>query len=158
MKTTKLVFMVMIGLAMIEFTAGQSFNIAAAASVKTAKTSLASSKTKAKSTATAAKSKKLMKGVATVYADKFIGRKTASGQRFRQSELTAAHRLLPLGTKVRVTNLRNQKTVEVRINDRGPWAKGRIIDLSAAAPAKVGMAKRGTALVKLEVVSSASSG
>lgn len=157
-RTTKLAFMVIIGLAMIEFSIGQSFNSAAAASVKAAKTSLVSSKIKAQSADTAPKSKKLMHGVATVYADKFNGKKTASGQRFHQSKLTAAHRSLPLGTTVRVTNLRNQQSVDVRITDRGPWHRGRVIDLSSAAAEKVGMRKRGTTMVKLEIVNEMSSG
>jgi rare lipoprotein A len=93
-----------------------------------------------------------MKGLAAVYSNKFIGRKTASGQKFCQSQLTAAHRTLPLGTKVRVTNIRNSKSIEVRINDRGPFHARRVIDLSTAAAMKVGMGKKGLALVKLEVV------
>jgi rare lipoprotein A len=93
-----------------------------------------------------------MEGIAAVYSDKLNGRKTASGQVFRQSELTAAHPSLPFGTKVRVTNTQNNKSVEVRINDRGPTQAGRVIDLSSAAAAKVGMKKNGTAPVKLEVI------
>jgi len=94
-----------------------------------------------------------MNGVAVVYSDKLNGRKTASGQRFSQKQLTAAHRTLPLGTKVRVTNVRSKQSVDVVINDRGPWHVGRIIDLSAAAAAQVGMRKTGTALVQLEILS-----
>jgi rare lipoprotein A len=90
--------------------------------------------------------------VASFYADKFNGRKTASGQVFQQGKLTAAHRFLPLGTKVRVTNLRNQRFVDVHINDRGPWTKGRIIDLSKAAAKQLGMIRAGVAVVKLEVI------
>ncbi|WP_309412430.1 septal ring lytic transglycosylase RlpA family protein [Desulfobulbus sp.] len=90
--------------------------------------------------------------MAVVYSDRLNGRKTASGQRFSQKQLTAAHRTLPLGTKVRVTNVRNQQSVDVVINDRGPWHAGRIIDLSAAAAAQVGMHKTGKALVKLEIL------
>jgi rare lipoprotein A len=93
-----------------------------------------------------------MHGLASIYADKFSGKKTASGQRFSQKKLTAAHRSLPLGTKVRVINTRNHKSVEVRINDRGPWLAGRVIDLSAAAAAKIGMMKVGVQLVKLEII------
>ena len=93
-----------------------------------------------------------MEGLAAVYSDKLSGRKTASGQAFRQSELTAAHPTLPFGTKVRVTNTRNNKSVEVRINDRGPTQAGRVIDLSSAAAAKIGIRKTGTAPVKLDVV------
>jgi rare lipoprotein A len=93
-----------------------------------------------------------MEGLAAVYSDKLNGRKTASGQVFRQSELTAAHPSLPFGTKVRVTNTKNNKSVEVRINDRGPTQAGRVIDLSSAAAAQVGIGKAGMAPVKLDVV------
>ena len=93
-----------------------------------------------------------MEGLAAVYSDKLNGRKTASGHVFRQSELTAAHPSLPFGTSVRVTNTKNNKSVEVRINDRGPNQAGRVIDLSSAAAAKLGIGKTGTAPVKLEVV------
>ena len=92
------------------------------------------------------------KGVASYYADKFQGRKTASGKRFRQEALTGAHRTLPLGTKVRVTNLKNGKSVEVEINDRGPFIKGRIMDLSKRAARKIGMIRSGIAQVRVEVV------
>ena len=93
-----------------------------------------------------------MAGLAAVYSDKLNGRKTASGQTFRQSELTAAHPSLPFGTMVKVTNTQNSKSVDVRINDRGPTQAGRVIDLSSAAAAKIGIKKIGTAPVKLEVV------
>jgi rare lipoprotein A len=93
-----------------------------------------------------------MEGLAAVYSDKLNGRKTASGQVFRQNELTAAHPALPFGTQVRVTNTKNNKSVEVRINDRGPTQAGRVIDLSSAAAAKIGIGRMGTAPVKLEVV------
>ena len=99
-----------------------------------------------------AKGADAMEGVGAVYSDKLVGRKTASGQAFSQSALTAAHPALPFGTKVRVTNTKNSKSVEVRINDRGPMHAGRVIDLSRAAAAKIGIGKNGTAPVKLEVV------
>jgi rare lipoprotein A len=99
-----------------------------------------------------------MGGLASVYANKFSGRKTASGQKFCQNELTAAHRSLPLGTKVLVTNIHNLMSVEVSINDRGPWPAGRVIDLSKAAAAKIGIKKTGNAVVKLEVVSATTEG
>jgi rare lipoprotein A len=99
-----------------------------------------------------------MHGRASYYADRFNGRKTASGQIFRQKDLTAAHRYLPLGTKVKVTNLRNKRTVEVSINDRGPWCKGRIIDLSKAAAKQLGMVGTGVAMVRLEVVNAQATG
>lgn len=73
------------------------------------------------------------KAVACFYADKFNGRKTASGEKFSNSKYTAAHKKLPFGTKVRVTNLKNNKSVTVTINDRGPFSRGRDIDLSKKA-------------------------
>jgi len=150
MRTSKLVFMVMIGLAMLEFSCGPLLQ-SASASVAV---NPAIAVTRAISTpaATASTSKKSMKGKASYYADKFNGRRTASGQFFHQGQLTAAHRYLPLGTKVRVTNLRNKQFVDVKINDRGPWCKGRIIDLSKAAARKLGMLHSGGAMVQLEVI------
>ena len=73
------------------------------------------------------------KGIASYYADFYEGRTTANGEIYRQNKITAAHKTLPFGTKVEVTNLANNKTVLVRINDRGPYVKGRIIDLTKAA-------------------------
>ena len=96
-----------------------------------------------------------MEGLAAVYSDKLAGRKTASGQVFSQSALTAAHPSLPFGTMVKVTNTKNDKTVEVKVNNRGPMQAGRVIDLSRAAASKIGIGKNGTAPVKLEVVGQA---
>ena len=96
-----------------------------------------------------------MEGVAAVYSDKLAGRKTASGQVFSQSAMTAAHPSLPFGTMVKVTNTKNNKSVEVTVNDRGPMQAGRVIDLSRAAAAKIGIGKKGMAPVKLEVVGEA---
>jgi rare lipoprotein A len=79
--------------------------------------------------------------------------RTASGERCNPSALTAAHRSLPFGTKVRVENLKTGKSVVVRINDRGPYAKGRIIDLTRAAAHKLGIVASGTARVRLTVLS-----
>jgi len=93
------------------------------------------------------------KGQASWYGKKFHGKKTASGERFNMYGYTAAHKTLPFGTKVRVTNLDNGKKVVVRINDRGPFVKGRVIDLSYAAAKKIGMLKKGVVPVKVEVVS-----
>jgi rare lipoprotein A len=93
-------------------------------------------------------------GTASYYGGKFHGRKTASGERFNQEALTAAHKTLPLGTKVRVTNLRNGETVDVKINDRGPYHGGRIIDLSKGAARELDMLRAGTAKVKVEVIAS----
>ena len=91
-------------------------------------------------------------GKASFYADKFDGIQTASGEKYRHNKLTGAHKTLPFGTKVRVTNLANEKTVEVTINDRGPYVEGRIIDLSKAAAEELGFLNNGLADVKLEVV------
>ena len=87
-----------------------------------------------------------------------LGGKTASGERNNPNAMTAAHRHLPFGTRVRVENLRNGKFVVVRINDRGPFAGGRVIDLSRAAAQKLGMIKSGTASVKLTVVEGSATG
>ncbi len=91
-------------------------------------------------------------GFASWYGGKFQGRQTANGERFDTKKLTAAHKTLPFGTFVRVTNLENNLSVEVRINDRGPFIEGRIIDLSRAAADVIGMAGKGIALVKVEPV------
>lgn len=91
-------------------------------------------------------------GSASYYASKFEGRPTASGERYRAAELTAAHRSLPFGSKVRVTNPSTGKSVTVRINDRGPFTKGRVIDVSRAAAEELGLIARGHAAVELEVL------
>ncbi|MEI6652277.1 MAG: septal ring lytic transglycosylase RlpA family protein [Chlorobiaceae bacterium] len=93
-------------------------------------------------------------GKASFYSDEFHGRKTANGETFNMDKLTAAHPSLPFGTWVKVTNLRNGKDVIVRINDRGPFVKGRIIDLSISAAKKLGIIKSGTEQVKLEAIQS----
>ncbi len=89
-------------------------------------------------------------GTASFYGKEFHGRKTASGEIFDMYKLTAAHKTLPFGSRVRVTNLENGRSVVVRINDRGPFKKGRIIDLSFEAARRIGMA--GTANVRLAVL------
>lgn len=89
-------------------------------------------------------------GVASYYGERFRGRRTASGERFNPDALTAAHRRLPFGTRLRVTNLRNDRSVIVRINDRGPFTRGRVIDLSKAAARRIGMIASGTARVRIE--------
>ncbi|MFI0397853.1 MAG: septal ring lytic transglycosylase RlpA family protein [Thiolinea sp.] len=92
-------------------------------------------------------------GVASFYAKKFHGRFTASGQRYDNNGFTAAHGRLPFGTKLKVTNLHNKRSVIVTVNDRGAFhSYGRIIDLSRAAAKEIGMINRGTAKVKLEVL------
>lgn len=94
----------------------------------------------------------LLKGKASFYAKKFSGRRTAYGERVRPEALEGAHRTLPLNTLVEVTNLSNQRTVIVRINDRGPYAKGRVIDLTHAAAKTLGMISQGVANVSLRVI------
>lgn len=91
-------------------------------------------------------------GHASWYGAKFHGKKTASGVIYDQSEFTAAHRNLPLGSKVRVTNLENEKSVEVEINDRGPFISGRIIDLSRAAARALEMLEDGITRVRIELL------
>ena len=89
-------------------------------------------------------------GIASYYADKFNGMKTANGEIFDENKLTAAHKTLPFGTMVKVTNLVNGKSVIVRINDRGPFVAGRIIDLSKAAAKKINLIEAG--VVKVTVI------
>ncbi len=91
-------------------------------------------------------------GKASFYADKFEGRTTASGDKYRHNKLTAAHKTLPFGTKVKITNLVNNQSVEVIINDRGPYVDGRIVDLSKSAAEQLGFINLGLTEVKLEVV------
>lgn len=92
------------------------------------------------------------KGQASWYGGKFHGRKTASGEIYDMNRFTAAHRTLPFGTVVRVENLKNGETVKVRINDRGPFVRGRIIDLSRAAASQVDMINSGVVPVEIVVV------
>lgn len=91
-------------------------------------------------------------GIASWYGPGFQGRPTASGERYDQNGLTAAHRTLPLGSRVEVTNLANGKSVQVRINDRGPFVRGRVIDLSRGAAGHLGMVRRGTSRVRVQVL------
>jgi len=88
-------------------------------------------------------------GKASYYADKFEGRPTASGEKYDQNKMTAAHRTLPFGTKVTVTNQANGRSVTVTVNDRGPFAAGRIIDVSKKAANQLGMVAAGVANVKI---------
>jgi len=91
-------------------------------------------------------------GIASYYGDEYQGGETASGQRYDKNLLTAAHKTLPMGTKVRVTRLDTKKTVDVTINDRGPYFKGRILDLSGKAAEVLGIRKDGTANIQLDVL------
>lgn len=90
-------------------------------------------------------------GIASVYARMLHGRETASGESHDSEDLTAAHRTLPLGTEVRVTNLRDHRSVLVKINDRGPTVKSRIIDLSPRAAAAIGLRAKGRGLARVQV-------
>lgn len=92
-------------------------------------------------------------GDASFYGSQHQGQKTANGERFDQNALTAAHRTLPFGSRVQVTNLRNKKTVEVRINDRGPFARGRIIDISKKAAEQLDMLGDGVVPVSIKLLS-----
>ena len=93
-------------------------------------------------------------GEASYYGDELAGRPTASGETFDPDNLTAAHRTLPLGTRLRVTNTRNGESVVVRVNDRGPFAKRRVLDLSKGAAKQIGMLRSGTARVRIELLPS----
>ena len=92
------------------------------------------------------------RGVASWYGEQFHGKLAANGEVFNMDALTAAHRTLPLGSMVRVVNLVNGKHVRVRINDRGPYVNGRILDLSYAAAAQLGMVDGGVSIIQLEVI------
>lgn len=91
-------------------------------------------------------------GMASYYSTGFNGKRTASGELFNKNAFTAAHNTFPFGTLLRVTNLTNDESVDVTVNDRGPFAKGRIIDLSEAAARAIGMIQTGTAEVRIEVL------
>ncbi len=93
-----------------------------------------------------------LEGVASYYADDFNGKLTSNGETYDMHALTAAHRTFPFGTRVRVTNLANDKSVVVRINDRGPFKEGRIIDLSLGAAEALGVIATGTTRVRLDVL------
>lgn len=91
-------------------------------------------------------------GKASFYADKFEGVPTASGEKYKHSRLTAAHKTLPFGTKIKVTNLANNESVIVTVNDRGPYVEDRIVDLSKSAAEKLGFVNQGLADVTVEVI------
>lgn len=94
-----------------------------------------------------------MRGKASYYAGKFHGRRTSSGEIFHKDSLTCAHRTLPFGTMLRVRNPKNGREVVVRVTDRGPFAAGRIVDLSLGAARKLDMVSQGVAGVEVEVIS-----
>ena len=91
-------------------------------------------------------------GVASYYADDFHGHRTSNGEVYDEHSLTAAHRTLPFNTMARVVNLKNGKSVVVRVNDRGPFKKDRVIDLSLEAAKRLGLVTNGTASVRIEVL------
>lgn len=91
-------------------------------------------------------------GIASYYGEEFHGRKTSSGEVYDMHALTAAHRTLPFNTRVRVTNLDNNRSVEVRINDRGPFKDNRVIDVSYKAALQLGLISNGTAPVRIEIL------
>ena len=94
-------------------------------------------------------------GTASYYGSELAGNRTASGERFNPAGLTAAHRSLPLGTKLRVTNKANGEAVIVRVNDRGPFVKHRLLDVSLGAAKQIGMVRTGTARVTIEILRTA---
>ncbi|WMS42713.1 septal ring lytic transglycosylase RlpA family protein [Acuticoccus sp. MNP-M23] len=96
-------------------------------------------------------SARTLSGVASYYGARFHGRQTANGERFNMHAMTAAHKSLPFGTKVKVTNPDNGRSVVVRINDRGPYVGNRVLDLSKGAAAKIGMVNKGVGKVKMEI-------
>ena len=91
-------------------------------------------------------------GIASYYGAELGGNRTASGERFNPNDFTAAHRTLSFGSRIAVTNLSNGQEVIVRVNDRGPWGKARIVDISYAAAKQIGMHRSGTAKVRLELL------
>lgn len=103
-------------------------------------------------TETVYETEKVLRGKASYYYGRWIGRLTANGEIYRATDVTAAHKTLPFDTKVRVTNLLNDKSVVVRINNRGPFIRGRILDLSLKAAKSIDMTKAGVVPVKAEVL------
>lgn len=95
---------------------------------------------------------KVQYGISSYYGPKFHGKLTANGEIFDMYKVSAAHRYLPIGTLIKVTNLDNNKTLNMRINDRGPYVNNRILDCSYAAALKLGFVEEGTANIKLEVL------
>lgn len=93
------------------------------------------------------------KGIASYYHDSLHGLKTASGQTYNKHQMSAAHKTLPLGTQIRVTDIVSGNSIVVKVNDRGPFVKGRIIDLSREAADELGMIEKGITSVRLEVLS-----
>jgi rare lipoprotein A len=130
----------------------RSFGLLAIALLFIGTSALATPPVAGPSAAAAAPASSGQTGLAAVYSDRLNGRKTASGARYDRNQLTAAHKTLPFGTRVKVMNTRNGKSVELVINDRGPHEANRILDLSPAAADALGIPRKGLAEVKLEVV------
>ena len=103
-------------------------------------------------TSTYAKNKRVQIGKGSWYGKRFQGKRTANGERYNMYSYTAAHRTFPFNSMVKVTNLKNGRSIIVRINDRGPYHRGRIIDLSYLAAKKLGYAKRGVAKLKIKLL------
>jgi len=122
------------------------------ATSKATKTTKTTKSTKSTSSSKKRAPFKVQRGIATWYGGKHHGGPTASGERFNKHAMTAAHRTLKMGTRVKVTRKKNGRSVIVRINDRGPYGKGRIIDLSEAAARKLDMIDDGIAQVTIEVL------
>ena len=120
--------------------------------VKVSKTSVSGQVKKVSYSPVSAKAKFASSGVASYYGPGFHGRRTANGETFNMHAMTAAHRTLPFGTLIKVTNLSNGKSTIVRVNDRGPYGRNRVIDLSVAAAKEIGSTHSGTARVNLEVI------
>ena len=116
-------------------------------------TTTTKSTTSSSSTSSAVKVGTVTTGQASYYADKFNGNTTASGEKYNKNALTCAHRTYPFGTVLKVTNTTNGKSVQLRVNDRGPFKAGRIVDVSGAAADKLDMKKAGVVNVKVEVIS-----
>lgn len=117
------------------------------------KTSTKATTSKTSGTNGSAIAGKVYTGEASYYADKFHGRATASGEKYDKRAMTCAHRTFAFGTMLKVTNTSNGKSVKVRVNDRGPFKEGRIVDLSSAAADVIGMKQAGVVKVKVEVIS-----
>ena len=120
--------------------------------VKVSKSSVSGQVKKVSYSPVGAKAKFASSGVASYYGPGFHGRRTANGERFDMHAMTAAHRTLPFGTLVKVTNLSNGKSTVVRVTDRGPYVGNRVIDLSVAAAKQIGSTHSGVAQVSLEIV------
>ncbi len=132
---------------------GSSGSSSKSSGSKSSSGSTSKSSTSGGSSSSSKSSGKVEKGQASYYADKFHGKATASGEKYDKTKLTGAHRTLAFGTVVRVTNTANGKSVDVRINDRGPFKAGRVVDVSRAAAEKLGMIQAGVINCTVEVIS-----